>query len=234
MFVIIKRVAETVKPTVGRGYAFLFPRAWKHRSELKFWKWLLEQDGHLGNLGYEKLFTDIFDLQRKDYNAKRVLDLGCGPCGSLEWADMTTQRVGLDPLAHDYLKLGADKHKMEYVAAGSENIPFPDSHFDIVTCLNALDHVDDLDRTVREIKRVVRRGGFFLVYVEIDHPPTATEPIAINDTALKQKLGPEFEVVNEFRVGTPSDHNLHGAVAARSPAYVAGQPGVYVARYLRM
>ena len=76
---------------------------------------------------------------------------------------MTTQRVELDPLVPDYLKLGADKHKMEYVAAGSEDILFPDGHFDIVTCLNALDHVDDLDATIREVKRVTKHGGFFLL-----------------------------------------------------------------------
>jgi SAM-dependent methyltransferase len=224
-------IVKGARRAVGSGYAFLFPRAWKRRSELKFWKGLY-QAGRFSNSGYERVFTEVFDLQRKDYNAKRVLDIGCGPCGSLEWADMTTQRVGIDPLVPDYLKLGADKHKMEYVAAGSENIPFPDGHFDIVTCLNALDHVDDLNTTIREVKRVIKRGGLFLLFVEIDHPPTSTEPITINDVAL-QKLGPELEVVSEFRLGTPSDHNFHGAVVTRSPAYVTGQPGIYVGRYLR-
>jgi hypothetical protein len=56
----------------------------------------------------------------------------------------------------------------------------------------------------------------------VDHPPTALE-----------KFGPEFEVVSEFRVGTPGDHDLHRAVMTRSPAYVTGQPGIYVARYVR-
>ena len=145
---------------------------------------------------------------------------------------MTVQRVGLDPLVPSYLGLGANKHKMEYVASGSENIPFPDAHFDIVACLNALDHVDDLDATIREIKRVTKPGGFFLLSVEIDHPPTPTEPITLNDVVLKT-FGPEFEVLSEFRVGTPCDHNLHRAVMTRLPAYVNGQPGIYVARYLR-
>jgi hypothetical protein len=92
-----------------------------------------------------------------------------------------------------------------------------------VAYLNALDHVDDLDATIREVKRVTKRGGFFLLSVEINHPPTSTEPITIDDDVLR-KLGPEFEVVTEFRVGTPSDHNLHRAVITRSRAYVTGQP----------
>jgi SAM-dependent methyltransferase len=222
-----------IKKATWRFLASMFPRALKKRDELNYWKSRhAEENGHLSNSWYEPLYTTLYGLQREDYNAKRVLDIGCGPRGSLEWADMTTQRVGLDPLTRDYLKLGAVKHKMEYVASRSENIPFPDGYFDIVISLNSLDHVDDLNATIREIKRVTKRGGLFLLSVEIDHPSTPTEPITINDASLK-KFGPEFEVLSEFRIGTPSDHNLHGAVMARCPAYVAGRPGIYVARYLR-
>jgi SAM-dependent methyltransferase len=236
MSAIVNKAERSIRRAVGSGAAFLFPQVWKRRSELKFWKGLwAEQGGRLENDLYESLFTDVFDLHRDDYNAKRVLDIGCGPAGSLEWADMTAQRVGLDPLVPSYLKLGGNNHRMEYVAAGSDDIPFPDEHFDIVTCLNALDAVDNLDGTIREIKRITKRGGIFLLLVEIDHPPTSIQPITVNDIAL-QKLGPEFEVVNQFRVGTPSDHNIHGehgAVRTRLPVYVAGQPGVHVGRYLR-
>ena len=35
------------------------------------------------------------------------------------------------------------------------------------------------------------------------------------------------------RVGTPDDHNLHHAVRTKSPAHVAGEPGIYVARFRR-
>ena len=98
------------------------------------------------------------------------MNIGCGPRGRLEWADITAQRVGLDPLVPAYLKLGADKHKMEYVASGSENIPFPDGHFDIVACLNALDHVDDLDATIREVKRATNGAAtsYFALHYRIN------------------------------------------------------------------
>jgi SAM-dependent methyltransferase len=219
---------------VGRVfYLWTFPHAFKKHFELKYWKdRYAEEKSHFSNSHYEPLYTACYGLRQNDYNGKRVLDIGCGPRGSLEWADMTVQRVGLDPLVPSYLGLGANKHKMEYVASGSENIPFPDAHFDIVACLNALDHVDDLAVTIREIKRVTKPGGFFLLSVEIDHPPTPTEPITLNEVML-QTFGPEFEVLSEFRVGTPCDHNLHRAVMTRLPAYVNGQPGIYVARYLR-
>jgi ubiquinone/menaquinone biosynthesis C-methylase UbiE len=55
--------------------------------------------------------------------------------------------------------MGAQHHKMTYVAASSDAIPFAAGHFDAVCSLNSLDHVADLEKTVAEIKRVVRSGG---------------------------------------------------------------------------
>ena len=222
-----------VKRASRRVYTLVFPHALKNHSELKYWKGrYAKENGHLSNSHYEALYTTVFGLKISDYSDKRILDIGCGPRGSLEWADTAIQRVGLDPLVPEYLKLGAINHKMEYVASVSEHIPFATGYFDIVTSLNSLDHVDDIDATIREIKRVTKRGGLFLLSVEIDHPPTATEPISIDEVTLK-KFGPEFDLLSEFRVGTPKDHDLHSAVLTRSPVYVPGQPGIYVARYIR-
>jgi SAM-dependent methyltransferase len=187
-----------LKRLLAPSYARLFPRDWKHRSEFRFWRWWLSENGHVGNSWYEPLYTDVYGLTTEDFKDKRILDIGCGPCGSLEWANMAARRVGLDPLARKYQQLVGQKHKMEYVTAPSERIPFPDAYFDVLSCLNALDHVDDFDTTVREIKRVVKRGGLFLLSVEIDHRPTATEPIVINDLALR-KFGPEFETATSFQ-----------------------------------
>lgn len=222
-----------VKEVIKHVYAAAFPHAFKRRAELRYWKGRrIAQGGALPNDHYEGLYTKVYGLTREDFVGKRLLDIGCGPRGSLEWADMTAQRVGLDPLVADYMKLGADKHKMQYVASGSERIPFADGHFDIVACLNALDHVDELDATVREIKRVTKRGGMLLLSVETDHPPSPTEPITITDRELA-KLAPEFQPIAQFRVGSPPDHNLHRAVIDRSPEHVVGQPGIHVASYRR-
>jgi SAM-dependent methyltransferase len=210
-----------------------FPNAYKHRSEMAYWTERFKaENGTLSNSHYEPLFTTVFNLTRDDYKDKRVTDIGCGPRGSLEWATMAAERVGIDPLANKYLALGASKHAMKYVAAPSERIPFPDGYFDIVTCLNALDHIDDLNETIAEIKRITRKGGLFLVSVEIDHLATATEPVVISERDM-DRFSPEFETVSSFKVGTPDDHNLHQAVQSRQPFYEFGKPGIYVAKMRR-
>lgn len=206
---------------------------WKEEEEMDYWrKKYSQENGSLSNDHYRKVFCEAFTLDYDDFADKRILDIGCGPRGSLEWADHARQRVGLDPLVPQYLEIGADRHAMEYSAAGSEQIPFPDGHFDIVTCLNALDHVDDFDRTVTEIERVTTPGGYFLLSTEIDHPPTPTEPITLTQSSFAA-FSPEFEIVQEERFGTPADHNLHRAVIERSPPHVPGRPGIYVATMVR-
>jgi len=210
-----------------------FPEAYKRRSELTYWTGRFKAEkGVLNNSHYEPLFTTVYGLTRNDYKDKKVIDIGCGPRGSLEWATMAAERVGLDPLVSGYLRLGASRHEMTYVEAPSEHIPFPDGHFDIVTCLNALDHVDDLQKTIAEIKRVTRTDGLFLLSVEIDHPPSGTEPITISEQDMKQ-FHPEFTTVTSFKVGTPASHDLHGAVLSRQPPHEPGHPGVYVAMMRR-
>ncbi len=77
----------------------------------------------------------FFGLPLELYDGKRVLDLGCGPRGSLEWAERAAERVGLDPLADEYQRLHSREHAMTYVAAPAEAIPFPDSHFDVVSTI---------------------------------------------------------------------------------------------------
>jgi SAM-dependent methyltransferase len=150
--------------------------ATKGDAELAYWRDRQAEEGALSGPHYEWFYTSHFGLDRSFYAGLRVLDIGCGPRGSLEWADMASERVGLDPLADEYRALGIDRHAMSYVAAGAEAIPFPTAHFDVVSALNALDHVDDLDATIAEITRVTRSGGALLLVVEVEHDPTPTEP----------------------------------------------------------
>jgi ubiquinone/menaquinone biosynthesis C-methylase UbiE len=167
-------------------YKTIAPRHFKQYRELVYWKSRKKTETVLVNDHYEYFYTDYFGMPRSFYQDKRILDIGCGPRGSLEWADMAAERVGLDPLAGSYLKLGADQHKMQYVAAPAEAIPFPDGYFDVVCSFNSLDHVDNLQEVIAEIKRVVKPGGLFLLIVEANHPPMVTEPVRFRwqDTAL--------------------------------------------------
>ncbi|OFX42843.1 MAG: hypothetical protein A2046_03730 [Bacteroidetes bacterium GWA2_30_7] len=161
----------------------------KINAELLYWQTRKSVEGELtnNNKHYVNFYTNYFNLDFNYYKNKKILDIGCGPRGSLEWADMAKERIGLDPIADLYLKLEASKHKMKYIKAGCENIPFSNNHFDIICSFNSLDHVDNLEKSILEIIRVLKSDGIFLLITDVNHKPTSCEPIYFS-----------FDVVNKF------------------------------------
>lgn len=78
----------------------------KEYEELKYWKRKEKVEKTLSNQHYFPIFTEMFGLGYEFYAGKSIVDIGCGPRGSLEWANNASSRVGYDPLAKEYLKLG--------------------------------------------------------------------------------------------------------------------------------
>lgn len=190
------RYLVSVKYAMESLFQCLFPTKWKEHLELRYWKQRRAIEGRLVGKHYRQFYTTYFGLTPSSYSGRRVLDIGCGPRGSLEWADMALERIGLDPLAKRYLRLGTHEHKMKYIASPAESMPFEDGYFDIVSSFNSLDHVKDVETTIREIKRVLRSKGLFLLLVDVNHEPTAYEPHDISwDIVLR--FAPEFEVIEE-------------------------------------
>jgi len=193
----------------------------KAAHELAYWRDRKDAHGDLeqSNAHYRWAFTDHFALPLDFYDGKRLLDVGCGPRGSLEWAGRAAERVGLDPLAREYQRLHSRKHAMTYVAASMEAIPFPDAHFDVVSSFNSLDHVDDLGKAISELTRVARPGGVLLLLTDVGHAPTPTEPQAYGWQILDRLLRhwrlierrdferPGDNMLDNLRAGTPFDHD---------------------------
>ncbi|ANT62599.1 hypothetical protein AYJ57_19650 [Salipiger sp. CCB-MM3] len=204
----------------------------KEAAELMYWKKILQKsNGTFYNGHFERNFTSLFGLDRSYYDGKRMLDIGCGPLGSLEWAEGAARRVGLDPLADKYLELNRGTHKMEYVAGGSEKLPFAESSFDVVSIFNALDHVEMLDESISESQRVLSPGGDLLMIVEINHEPTVTEPHLLDENILSKFDACTVETSQVFAIR--DDHNVYKSIEEANPRLSAGDPAIICARLRR-
>ena len=186
-------------------------REWiKARAEMRYWRRRYGEENVLGNQHYEYFYTTLFGLERQNYSGKKVLDVGCGPRGSLEWAVDAKERVGVDPLVDSYRQLGIDLHAMRYVCAPAEAIPFGDGYFDIVTSFNSLDHVQDPEKAAEELVRVLAPGGLLLLIVEVEHEATLTEPHRLRADCAGQ-LFPRAEVLWEARYRM-DDKDMYGQI----------------------
>jgi demethylmenaquinone methyltransferase/2-methoxy-6-polyprenyl-1,4-benzoquinol methylase len=98
----------------------------------------------------------------------RILDLCCGT-GDMAFAlqrqagKSSPQIVGTDfshaMLRRAALKSAARAAAPEWIEADALNLPFPDSHFDLVTSAFGFRNLADYDAGLREIARVLRPGG---------------------------------------------------------------------------
>ena len=94
----------------------------------------------------------------------RVLDVGCGDAGVLiAFAEAGARASGIEPYERSVERgrVRADEHGVEVdIRVGvAESLPFPDASFDLVTLDNVLEHVQDRERTLAEIRRVLRPDG---------------------------------------------------------------------------
>ena len=168
----------------------------KEKAEMQYWVEQYSKEGKLFNLHYERFYTEHFGLSKEFYDGKRILDIGCGPRGSLEWADGALARVGIDPLANNYLKMGISDLKMLFIHSVAEKIPFPNNYFDIISSFNSLDHVRSLDTVISQIKKKLKKNGFFLLLTDVNHDPTPAEPTCFS-WDIVNKFYPEFDLLDE-------------------------------------
>ena len=123
---------------------------------------------------------------------------------------------------------------MECLTASAEQIPLPDAACDAAFAFNSLDHVDDLAQTIREIKRVVRPGGLFLLIVETNHGPSTAEPHRIIPAEVPGLFAPEFHC-DTLDVYKKHGRDIHGSVDAADPLPLdAPQAGILKAKFTRL
>lgn len=110
---------------------------------------------------------DFFCRYVSQWQDLKVLDVGCGGGFTCEFMAQKGAIVsGIDQSQKCIIK--AQEHsrdssfKISYLQGLAEDIPYSKNTFDIVTCVDVLEHVADLNQTVAEIYRVLKPNGLFL------------------------------------------------------------------------
>lgn len=99
----------------------------------------------------------------------RVLEVGCG--GGLICEDLArrgARMVGIDPstralqTAREHAQQSGLSERITYEEGYAETLPYASASFEAVVCLDVLEHVANLGKTIEEIARVLAPGGVFV------------------------------------------------------------------------
>jgi SAM-dependent methyltransferase len=93
----------------------------------------------------------------------RILDAGCGSGRMLDELRHRGRVTGVDANA-DAVSATRRRGHVAWLAT-IEDMPFTDASFDLVTCLDVIEHTPDDRVTLRELRRVTRPGGALVVTV---------------------------------------------------------------------
>jgi len=142
---------------------------WKlaQKQERKAWE----------NFTYDEMAKKQFNLKcisvlEKHLEIKdqtKILEIGASPVCILTNINRG-QKYGLDPLMDHFKEHFKMDPEITWEKGVGEQLPFPDSTFDVVVISNTLDHAEDPKKVIEEIFRVLKKEGHVLLTTNIFSP----------------------------------------------------------------
>jgi SAM-dependent methyltransferase len=128
-----------------------------------------------------------------------VLDLGSASGGN----SLLMQNLGLKVSSLEYSQLGYElqlRKGIDVTKGDARDIPFPSDYFDALICLDVLEHIQEDDRVVSEIQRVLKPGGKFLISVPEDPSLWSDHDVAVSHFRRYRKSEIKSVILKEPRL----------------------------------
>ena len=108
-----------------------------------------------------RIIKSLFD--KKDPKLK-LLDAGCGSGFMLSALhEYYEEGYGID-MSPEAIKFGEQFTKAKLMIGNAEKLDFKDAEFDCIVSTDAFEHIPDDNAAMREAHRVLKPGGFIIIY----------------------------------------------------------------------
>jgi len=129
---------------------------------------------------HRRLWLYLRDEARLFDSEQRVLDVGPAP-------GLARALAGCRNL--DYVAVGTEEDTPRLSVLGDVRaLPFVSGTFDVVLCQHVLEHVDDDRRSLAELRRVAKHGGWAVISVPLNLDGPTHEDPSITDPAERERL----------------------------------------------
>lgn len=144
-------------------------------------------------ISYEHLHR--YGFAREFVKGKKVLDLGCGEgYGSLILAEEAKEVIGadIDQVAVRHASLKYVRGNLRFIQGSIIDLPIKGKGvFDVIVCFEALEHIREHDELMKEVKRLLRSDGIFIISTPNKHT-YSDQPNYQNPFHLKELYLDEF------------------------------------------
>ncbi len=134
-------------------------------------RWYEAWDDPVALLRAENLVKTPWILQRIRENfgetKPTILDVGCGAgflSNALAKGGFSVSGVDLSADSLRVAKLYDHTGTVDYKSADALHLPYPDQSFDVITCMDFLEHVENPEKFIKEFSRVLKPGGLFFFH----------------------------------------------------------------------
>lgn len=100
-------------------------------------------------------------------SGEKILDAGCGTGYLLQFVCSGEKGVGVD-ISGEALKMARElfpQHK--FIKADMAKLPFSNEYFDKIFSFNVIEHLEDQEKAMGELKRVLKKGGIIVLGTNI-------------------------------------------------------------------
>jgi SAM-dependent methyltransferase len=95
----------------------------------------------------------------------RLLDIGCGEGYFLQYAEKYYETYGMDVSNYCISEASQRTKKTKLFLGSIAHIDYGNEFFDIITCFDILEHLDDLETAVLECRRVLKSRGVLVIRI---------------------------------------------------------------------
>jgi ubiquinone/menaquinone biosynthesis C-methylase UbiE len=141
-----------------------------------------------------------------------VLDLGCGAgpvISELRWHGVDCVGIDYAPDMLDYARTRLRSMSLDeanLLRGDCRHIPFLSASFDVIVCLGVISYVEERDRVLQEICRVLKPGGTLIISFRNKFNPILSDPISLAKTVVMTGL--RRSACEEFAIGQYLDHRV--------------------------
>lgn len=116
----------------------------------------------------KKIINDYLATFFKHYSGKKILDLGCGSCYEYALAKkLKIDYYGID-LSRNMINICKIRGVKKTFISNFNNLSFSQNSFDAAICLWAIQYASDLDKPIKQLKKVIKKRG--KLFLAVPHP----------------------------------------------------------------